>query len=194
MSQTSPRYLFAIVQVIVGLNWLLTGLNKLFFGSFPQSLGNALRTGAGVAPALGHNPNGWYDAFIQAFILPNSLIYGYLIEWGEVCTGVAYLIGAILLLSWSQQKGRSSLWSARLQLIMTTVLTIITTFMCLNFNFWRGRTLPLFDPKFAYGPIWEANLILPIVSLCLLIVSVGVWQEAMRTLASVPLQKNAKNT
>lgn len=98
MLSKTPRYLFALIQFIIGLDWLATGINKLIFGKFPQSLGTTLLSGGGISPPIAHNPIGWYAAFIQSVVIPNSVFFGYMIEWSEIIVGLCYFVGAFLLL------------------------------------------------------------------------------------------------
>jgi hypothetical protein len=72
MLNQASRYLLAAIQAIIGGEWLMSGGNKLLSGAFPQGLADALNNG------LKNNPNGWYVAFVQNMILPNSITWGVL--------------------------------------------------------------------------------------------------------------------
>src|SRR5579884_2179576 len=93
MLSATARKIVAALQMILGWEWLMSGCNKLFSGTFPQGLADAL--GEGVKG----NPNDWYVGFLQNVVLPNSIFFGYLIQWTEITIGIVLLGGAALLLT-----------------------------------------------------------------------------------------------
>src|SRR2546428_766609 len=99
MLNRTARILLAAIQAIIGWEWLMSGGNKLLFGTFPQGLANVLNTN------MKDNPNAWYAAFLQQNILPHSVSYGYLIEWTEVTIGIILLSGALVLLGQPRMVG-----------------------------------------------------------------------------------------
>ncbi len=92
MLNRAARYLLAAIQAIIGWEWLVSGMNKVLSGTFPQSLLNTLNTG------IQDNPNSWYVSFLQKVVVPQSVSLGYMIEWTEVMVGLALLAGALILL------------------------------------------------------------------------------------------------
>ena len=101
MSQKPARWLLAAVQAIIGWEWLMSGGNKLLSGTFPQGLAETLTS------MMKNNPDSWYVAFLQHSVLPQSVFYGYLIEWTEITIGIILLGGAFLLLAQPRSKGQS---------------------------------------------------------------------------------------
>ena len=95
-----------LVQIVLGYEWLVSGLTKLLNGGFPQGLARELRDMSAGAP-------GWYRHFLASVVLSHGQVFGYAIEVAEVVAG-AILIGTALLLL----TGRASLssrafgWSA----------------------------------------------------------------------------------
>src|SRR5437867_2553290 len=128
MLNRAPRYALVFLQLIVGLEWLIGGINKILVGTFPQSLEAALRTGRGVAPALAQHPHGWYATFLQTVVLPNSVLFGYLIMIGEVAIGVLMLISVVLLLGWPLSQGKLSVRAARWQVLFTGCAVVVGVF------------------------------------------------------------------
>lgn len=80
MVQKETRAVLAVVQALIGFEWLVSGANKVLSGAFPQGLAQNLSEG------LADNPNAWYVAFLRSVVLPHSVFFGYLIEltlrWG----------------------------------------------------------------------------------------------------------------
>src|SRR5437764_7766815 len=101
MLNRSTRYLLVAIQALIAWEWLVSGINKLLSGMFPQMLPDTLNDG------IKGNPNGWYVSFLQSVVLPHSLFFGYLIEWGELAIGILLLAGAILLLRRQRMRGES---------------------------------------------------------------------------------------
>jgi thiosulfate dehydrogenase [quinone] large subunit len=95
-----------LVQIVLGYEWLVSGLTKLLNGDFPHGLAGELRDMSGGAPA-------WYRHFLASLVLPHAQLFGYAIEVAEVVAGAILIVTALLLLS-----GRASLssrplgWSA----------------------------------------------------------------------------------
>ena len=91
-----------LVQIVLGYEWLVSGLTKLLNGGFPQGLARELRDMSAGAP-------GWYRHFLASVVLSHGQVFGYAIEVAEVVAG-AILIGTALLLL----TGRASLSSRAL--------------------------------------------------------------------------------
>src|SRR5215470_2373460 len=81
-STQTPNLALAGLQLLVGYAWLLAGVDKLLLGVFPAQLGGLLRT----AVDGGHLPS-FFVALLQGLVMPNTMLFGYLIEWGETLAG-----------------------------------------------------------------------------------------------------------
>jgi hypothetical protein len=89
-SFTMDRIAFIGLQAALGYEWLVSGLDKILYGRFSESLGGLL---ASVLRA-GNIPTP-FAALLRALALPHPLFFGWLIEWGEALAGLA-LLGAAL--------------------------------------------------------------------------------------------------
>jgi hypothetical protein len=78
------------LQAALGYEWLVSGLDKLLYGRFPETLGGLLASvlRVGVIP-------GPFASLLRALALPHPLFFGWLIEWSEALAGLA-LLGAAL--------------------------------------------------------------------------------------------------
>lgn len=113
-ADTRMAWLWLIVRLYVGYEWLTAGLEKMTghsfaIGSFGQSTGSAWvfsgHDGAAIkgfvsgalAQATGAHPavQGWYAAFLQGFVLPNAALFAYLVTFGEVLVGIALILGLL---------------------------------------------------------------------------------------------------
>src|SRR2546421_8651277 len=108
-------WLWLIVRLYVGYQWITAGLEKLtgysftFDASFGQKLSSPWVFGAHdgaaikgfVAGALaqtgGAHPavQGWYASFLQSVVLPNAALFSYLVTFGEVLIGLGLIFGVL---------------------------------------------------------------------------------------------------
>jgi hypothetical protein len=81
------------LQAALGYEWLVSGLDKLLYGRFPETLGGllagVLRVGKVPAP---------FAALLRALALPHPLLIGWLIEWSETLAGLVLLGTALVAL------------------------------------------------------------------------------------------------
>lgn len=78
----------------MGYEWLLSGLTKLVRGDLPDGLGIQLT-------ALAQESPGWYGAALEELVIPRAHAVGYVIELGELATGVALSTAALVsLVGW----------------------------------------------------------------------------------------------
>lgn len=156
MAQKTTRWLLAAVQAIIGWEWLMSGGNKLLSGSFPQSLAETL-TGM-----MKNNPDGWYVSFLQHTILPQSVLYGYMIEWAEVTIGIILLGGAAVLLGQPRRKGQPQYRLTVLYSFAAMGAALTGAFLTINFHFLAGGWIfPWFDGGAANGEGIDLDALLP---------------------------------
>jgi uncharacterized membrane protein YphA (DoxX/SURF4 family) len=95
-----------LVQVVLGYEWLVSGLTKAVRGGFPQGLADELGD-------MSHGAPSWYQHFLTSIVLPHAQLFGYAIEAAEVVVG-AILIGTALAVLIGRAPASSRLlgWSA----------------------------------------------------------------------------------
>lgn len=133
MLNRSTRYLLAAIQALIAWEWLASGLNKLFAGTFPQTLGDTLNDG------IKGNPNGWYVSLLQSVVLPHSVLFGYFIEWTELAMGLLFIAGIILLLRGQIMSGEPRHGLAVSFYTVIIAVALLCAFLCVNFHFWAGH-------------------------------------------------------
>lgn len=80
------------LRLSISYIWLNTGFHKLFSSDFINSFPNTLK---------GFAENSYFDFytnFLHTYVMPNSQIFAQLIIWGEILTGVAFLLGFPMLI------------------------------------------------------------------------------------------------
>lgn len=91
-------WLWLIIRVYVGWEWLLAGWGKLqnpvWVGEKAGVAVQGFLNGA-LAKTSGAHPDvqGWYAVFVKNVALPNAEIFSYLVSYGEVLVGVALILG-----------------------------------------------------------------------------------------------------
>jgi thiosulfate dehydrogenase [quinone] large subunit len=164
MLQKPTRYLLAALQGIIGWEWLMSGGDKLLAGTFPQGLGAALANG------IDGNPNGWYVNFLQSYVLPHSIFFGYLVEWTEVVVGIILLTGAFILLGQPRRRGEQQHGLMVGYSIAAIIASLLSIIMSINFHFWLGGwVIPVFNSATLYNEAIDLEGLLPPLSLAIII-------------------------
>ncbi len=117
-ADTRMAWFWLIVRLYVGLAWLGAGLGKLtgydiangkmytpwVFSAHDGAAVTAFakyviaRGGASPSPAFPDwfvgTPD-WYASFLQSIVLPNAVLFSYLVTFGEILVGLALIFGAL---------------------------------------------------------------------------------------------------
>lgn len=95
---TRWAWIWLILRLYLGWQWLEAGWSKLNNPAWTGSKGGAAITGF-VQGALnktgGEHPDvqAWYASFLQNVVLPNAHIWSFMITWGEILVGIALILG-----------------------------------------------------------------------------------------------------
>ena len=99
-ADTRMAWLWLIVRLYVGWQWLSAGLEKIqstaWVGSSAGSalkgfLAGSLQKASGVHPDV----QGWYASFLQGVIMPHAAFFSHIVAYGELLVGVALIIGVL---------------------------------------------------------------------------------------------------
>jgi thiosulfate dehydrogenase [quinone] large subunit len=159
-----------LVQLLVGYEWLMSGLTKIVRGDFPGGLAAELREKSEGA-------SGWYKSFLDGSVIPHASAFGYLIEIGELVVGLALVVAAIVwLLRWERLP-----YSGRVAVLTTTTLASLgAIFMAVNFHLANGAPHPWLIPKDGFDEGIDLDSLLPAVQLVLVGVSFGLLRALRR--------------
>ncbi len=111
---------FLLIILSIGLLWARSNYEKFIGGKFVDSLGTTL------TKAAEHNPYSWYKSFLQIVAIPNSVIFGQMVLWGEFLVAVAIIFPSIYLL---RKQNR---------FVYTILILGLIGGFFLNLNFWLG--------------------------------------------------------
>ena len=172
MLTRDARWVAAAVQGIIAWEWLVSGINKVLAGTFPQDLADTLRDG------MRDNPNGWYVSLLQGVVLPHSVIFGYAIEATEIFIGIALLIGAVVLIGPLRHRDSPQYHLALGEVAAATAAALLCVFLCVNFHFFMGDGLiPWFSPAHAFDEGISLDTLMPPLAVVVLVVNVYALAE-----------------
>lgn len=97
-SKTSSAWLWLIIRLYLGYSWLTAGIGKITNPAWTGAdAGVAIKGFMQGALALveeGHVPT-WYAWFLETLVIPNSVLFSYVVAWGEVLVGLGLIVGLL---------------------------------------------------------------------------------------------------
>ncbi len=118
-ADTRMAWVWLIVRLYVGYQWLVAGTEKLFGYNIDFTSGSKFLTGSssdswiwghlplgtqltgfahsGIAQATGAHPavQSWYSWFLQNVVIPGAGFWSVLVTFGEVAVGIGLIIGML---------------------------------------------------------------------------------------------------
>ena len=83
----------ALVELVIGYEWLISALNKVYSPTFRPGLAASIRT------SLQDNPNDWWVALIQRLVIPYAPLWATVVEVAELLVAFGLFVGAMLWIS-----------------------------------------------------------------------------------------------
>lgn len=165
-----PNLALSGLQLIVGYAWLLAGVDKILLGTFPDQLSGMLRT----TLSSGRLP-GFFVVTLQGLVMPNTTLFGFLIEWSETLAGLGLMTAGLLALvrplakrSLSGTGARLFASGERLLGILALLAAVGTLLLGLSYFLLDGLPAPWFAPSVAYGGAIDTGLFLAEASVVLI--------------------------
>ena len=166
-----PNLALAGLQLLVGYAWLLAGVDKLLLGVFPAQLGGLLRTSV----SGGHLP-GFFVAILRGLVMPNAVLFGYLIEWAETLAGLGLAAAGLVALLGplagrypGEAPAAAFLFGARFLERLAPLAAIGAGLLGLSYYLLDGAPAPWFAPGIAFGGAIDAGLFLAAASVVLVV-------------------------
>lgn len=124
---TLYKRLFApVLMILIAYEWLISGFDKLLSGHFVQQLKGQLSS---ALPDMQYH---FYKNIVQSSFIPHAATFAVLVEVGEICSGIGFVVLAIALF-------RNRINTTIVHLGISTC--VVSSFMALNFFFWQGGSM-----------------------------------------------------
>ena len=157
------------IQIILGYEWLMSGMTKVVRGGFPGGLAGELQEKSDGAAA-------WYRSFLDDVVIPNGRAFGVLIILGEIAIGVVLIGAAVSALRWSRLGKRT-----RIGLLAATIVAgAAGILMNVNFHLANGSAHPWLIPGDGFDEGVDLDSIMPAMQLVLVIVAASIWRVTRR--------------
>lgn len=171
------RIALAGLQLILGYQLWASGVDKLLYGTFPNVAGRLL----GGALHSSHVP-GVIVALMQTIVLPNSALFGFLVEWGETLAGMGLIAGAVVALAAPFVLSRLSTdprrWFARARDVVAWLALGAAAggaLMGFSFYFVNGAPSQWVMPSVAFGGVLDSGLL--VFFGCVAILADAIWDR-----------------
>lgn len=151
-----------LVQILLGYEWLSSGLTKVVHGDFPAGLADELGDRLGDAP-------GWYGGFLEGTVIPHAQAFGYAIEVGEILTGLA-LVATALVWLWAGTSLCGCIGRAVLGALAAAALAGVV--MNVNFQLANGGSAPLPIAADSFDEAVDLDSLMAALELVLVAVSI----------------------
>ncbi len=172
------------LQLLLGYEWLVSGIDKLLYADFPGALGGLLASTlqGGRIPAP-------FAALLRAVVLPHGAAFGVLVEWGETLAGLGLIVGALVALLAPVLRGRlapvapEARWLAWLALgeralaWLEPAAALAAALMGLSFYLLDGAPAQWPMPSVAFGGALDTGLLLALGSVVLLADAAVGWRS-----------------
>ena len=158
------------VQIMIGYEWLISGIAKFAAGDFASGLANELASKTA-------DTAGWYSGFLNNVVIPNGRAFGYLIETAEVFAGIALILGPLLwIFAWDRVSSR--IQSTTLLLMIIAALGGI--FMALNFHIANAGNHPWVLPDSGFDEGIDVDLLLTGIQIAIVAVQIFAFSSLRR--------------
>jgi thiosulfate dehydrogenase [quinone] large subunit len=147
-------------MLLLGYEWLLSGLNKLLSPDFASNLS------ANLQQSFTGNPNGWYVSLLTRLVIPHAGLFAALVEGGEVLVALGLAAGAGW---WLRGTRLRPVWARSLHLGGALALAG-GALMTANYWLLAGNTLPWLKTDAPFGEGLDIDGLLTLVALALLVV------------------------
>ncbi len=161
----------AIVEAVIGYEWLLSALNKMLSPIFRSGLAQQMTM------ALQGNPNAWWVALARRVALPHAQLCAVLVEVGELLVALGFFAGAVV---WASGRFPVARWARFLNGGAIAAL-LGGSLMTANYYLMAGETLPGLNPGNPFNEGLSIDGMLTLVAVGLLVVHVApLWTRATR--------------
>jgi thiosulfate dehydrogenase [quinone] large subunit len=162
-----PTVGFLIVTMIIGYEWLISGLDKIMRGGFPAGLAEELIKKSAGTPE-------WYGGFLKSAVIPNARSFGYTVETSELLSGIVLIAGPVIwLFAWHRVSDRIR----RAVLFCVAAAAIGGALLATNLHFANGASHPWLIPGAAFDEGIDLDIVLPAIQIVIATVSIILYRR-----------------
>lgn len=168
---TSTNIALAGLQLVIGYQWLVSGVDKMLLGSFPAQMGQLLagQISSGKLPA-------YFAALLQLLVVPNAAVFGDAIMLGETLAGLGLVAAGLLALLRPFAEARTSgrLWEVfamtdRVVTGLAPLAAVGAGLLGLSYYLLDGAPPLWFTPSLAYGGAIAPGMVVALASIVLVV-------------------------
>lgn len=190
----SHGIVLAGLQLLLGYEWLVSGVDKLLYADFPGALGGLL-----AGTLQGRHIPAPFAALLRALVLPHSALFGVLVEWGETLAGLGLMAGALVVPLAPVLRARLApaaarwhawvAWGERTLAWLALAAALATALMGLSFYLLDGAPSQWPIPSVAFGGALDTGLMLALGSAVLLADAAADWRTRRRAAARIATRR-----
>lgn len=156
-----------VVQMIMGYEWFVSGLVKIWRGDFPSGLAAALFEKLPNVPA-------WYGRFLTGAVIPSATFFGYAIEIAELLAGIVLIVGPLI---WLFAGDRATDRLRRAVLCFTVVAAIGGAFLAINLHVANAAIHPWLIPGDSFDEGLDLDSVLPAIQMVIAWISLVLFKR-----------------
>lgn len=171
---TNTNIALAGLQLVIGYQWLVSGVDKMLLGTFPAQIGHllVLQLGSGKLPT-------YFATLLRSLVVPNAPVFGYAIMLGETLAGLGLIAGGLVMLLRPLAEARTSgrVWElfAMTDRLVTGLAPLAAAgagLLGLSYYLLDGAPMLWFTPSLAYGGAIAPGMVVALASLVLVVAQV----------------------
>lgn len=97
-TNTTSGWIWLILRLYLGYSWLMAGWGKVTSDAWTgENAGVAVKGFMEGALALAKEGDvaGWYAWFLENLVIPNAVVFSYMVAWGELLVGLGLIVGLL---------------------------------------------------------------------------------------------------
>lgn len=97
-TNTTSAWIWLVLRLYLGYTWFTSGLGKITSDVWVgENAGVAIKGFMGGAIALAKDGGvaGWYAWFLEHTVIPNAVVFSYMVSFGELFIGLGLIVGLL---------------------------------------------------------------------------------------------------
>jgi thiosulfate dehydrogenase [quinone] large subunit len=146
------------VFLLIGYEWLLSGMDKVLSHSFQSDLADML------LDSLNDNPNTWFVSLMERLVVPHASLVAFIVTVGELLVAVGFVLGAVFWVWGDSFPLRAERWIG----LAVVGALLGGAFMTANYYLLAGNTLPGLNPGDPFDEGLSIDGLLTLIALAMI--------------------------